>query len=95
MDNPNTFMVEIVYAKPDEQVQLQLKARAGDTIETLIKASGILNTHPEIDLSRHQVGIFGKRQALDTVLQPEDRIEIYRELTIDPKQARLLRAKKK
>ena len=38
-------------------------------------------------------GIFARRVMLDTQLKQGDRIEIYRKLHVDPKQARLLRAK--
>jgi putative ubiquitin-RnfH superfamily antitoxin RatB of RatAB toxin-antitoxin module len=40
-------------------------------------------------------GIFGKRTALDHPLSEGDRVEIYRALAMDPKEARRLRARKK
>ena len=50
--------------------------------------SGLLQQCPEIDLSRNKVGIFSKMKELDTVLSDGDRVEIYRELKADPKEAR-------
>ena len=41
------------------------------------------------------VGIFGKITAIDSQVMPGDRIEIYKSLLIDPKEARRLRAAKK
>ena len=38
------------------------------------------------------MGIFGKRVALDHPLAPGDRVEIYRPLAMDPKEARRRRA---
>jgi putative ubiquitin-RnfH superfamily antitoxin RatB of RatAB toxin-antitoxin module len=47
---------------------------------------------PEIDLQANKVGIFGKVARLDAGLHDGDRIEIYRPLIADPKQARKKRA---
>jgi len=38
-----------------------------------------------------KVGIWGRVTPLDTLLRDRDRIEIYRPLTVDPKEARRLR----
>ena len=48
----------------------------------------------EIDLTKNKIGIFSKFIQPDTLVQPKDRIEIYRPLIIDPKDARRLRAKR-
>ena len=47
---------------------------------------------PEIDINAPKVGIFGKLTKLDATLNPGDRIEIYRPLIADPKEARKKRA---
>ena len=86
------FQVEIVYAKPGEQVLEQLQASANDTIESVIRKSGILERFPEIDLGTNKVGVFGKAAALTATLNEGDRIEIYRPLIADPKEARKKRA---
>jgi hypothetical protein len=57
-----------------------------------IERSGIIERFPEIDLAKNKVGIFGKLAKLDKVLQPGDRVEIYRPLIADPKEARKKRA---
>ncbi|MBB71025.1 MAG: RnfH family protein [Legionellales bacterium] len=87
--------IEIVYALPDEQELLTLTVAAGTTVQQAIEASNILTKYPEIDLNENKVGIFSKLVSLDTVLRDKDRIEIYRPLTIDPKEARFLRVKKR
>ena len=71
-----------------------LDVEAGTTIGQAIELSGILQEAPEINLVTMPVGIYGKKKTLDTVLQPRDRIEIYRPLIADPKVARRRRAKK-
>ena len=86
--------VEVAYALPDEQVVRVVEGEPGMTVEEAIKASGILELHPEIDLSSTKVGVFGKATKLHAVLYPGDRVEIYRPLIADPKEARKKRAAK-
>jgi len=87
--------VEVAYALPDEQVLLKVRVAAGATLRDAIDASGILRRFPQIDLARDAVGVFGKVAKLDDRLSAGDRVEIYRPLTMDPKQARRQRALKK
>lgn len=89
-----SFQVEIVYALPHIQILEKLDVSAGCTVEQAIKRSGILGQFPEIDLTKNKLGIFGKFANPETCLQPYDRVEIYRPLIIDPKEARRIRAKK-
>lgn len=84
--------VEVVYAKADEQALLALEAEAGLTVRGAIERSGILAQFPEIDLAANRVGIFSKITSLDQVLEDGDRVEIYRPLIADPKEARKRRA---
>jgi len=84
--------VEVVYAKPGEQVLEQLQLPADGTIESAIRRSGLLERFPEIDLETTKVGVFGKAAAQTAQLNDGDRIEIYRPLIADPKEARKKRA---
>ena len=86
--------VTVAYATPDQQLEIPLEVEESCTVVVAIKRSGILKRFPEINLAEVQVGICSKRVALDTNLRDGDRVEIYRPLVIDPKQARLLRAKR-
>jgi putative ubiquitin-RnfH superfamily antitoxin RatB of RatAB toxin-antitoxin module len=52
----------------------------------------MLEQFPEIDLGLNKVGIFGKLARTDTMLRDRDRVEIYRALIADPKEARRRRA---
>ena len=92
MDDHDDIMVEVAYARVDEQVILPIKVKPGTTLEYAIKQSGILQTFPEIDMSKNKVGIFGKIKKLDIELREGDRIEIYRALIADPKEIRKQRA---
>lgn len=84
--------IEVLYALPHEQTLLTLEVPQGTTLGDAIKASGVLEKHPEIDLGSNKVGIFGKLSKLDWVLRNKDRIEIYRPLIADPKEVRRKRA---
>lgn len=87
-----TLKIEVVYANPSQQALIRLDLPAETTVETAILQSGVLEQFPEIDLTVNAVGIFSKRVTLDQVLSDGDRVEIYRPLLIDPKQARRKRA---
>ena len=86
--------VEVVYAKPEQQVIVTLAMEEGATVEAAIKASGLLELFPEIALSELKAGIFGVACKLDQPIREADRIEIYRPLIHDPKEARRQRALK-
>jgi putative ubiquitin-RnfH superfamily antitoxin RatB of RatAB toxin-antitoxin module len=88
-----TIPVEVVYALPERQTLLALQVPAGATVREAIEQSGVLQLHPEIDLSQAAVGILGRRAPLDARLREHDRVEIYRRLTADPKDARRRRAR--
>lgn len=84
--------VEVAYAKPDEQVILRVEVDKGTRAREAIEHSGVLGRFQEIDLATNKIGVFGKVVALDQVLGPGDRVEIYRPLIADPKEARKKRA---
>jgi putative ubiquitin-RnfH superfamily antitoxin RatB of RatAB toxin-antitoxin module len=87
--------VEVVYALPRAHDAVTLNVAEGATVADAVRASGILERHPEIDLARNKLGLFGKVVAPATRLAPGDRVEIYRALAIDPKEVRRARARKK
>lgn len=92
MENAELIDVEVAYARPDTQLILGLRAPVGTTLEQAVRESGLLERFPEIDLTRNQVGIFGKLNKLNTVLRNGDRVEVYRVLIADPKEVRKQRA---
>lgn len=94
--------VEVAYATPERQEIIALQVAPGTTALNAVLTSGILEVFPEIDIDSQPMGIFskplnGKGRPLpeEYVLRAGDRVEIYRPLQIDPKQARLERAKDK
>ena len=84
--------VEVIYALPTQQPLLKVKLAEGATVEDAIRASGVLEAFPEIDLARNKGGIFSKLVKLDEAVRDRDRVEIYRPLIADPKEVRRKRA---
>lgn len=84
--------IEVVYASETSQKLVQLEIEPGTSITQAIKGCGLMEIYPEINIDNCQVGIFSKKTSLDTILQDQDRIEIYRPLKISPRDARKLRA---
>jgi uncharacterized protein len=87
--------VEVVYALPASVDAVSVSLPAGATLRDAVLASGLLDRHPEIRLEKHAFGIFGKKARLDAPLSAGDRVEVYRPLAIDPKEARRRRAARK
>lgn len=84
--------VEIAYALPEVQRIISLQVKEGIELADAVKASGVLEEFPSINLDTDKVGVFGKLKKANTVLREGDRVEIYRKLIADPKQVRKDRA---
>ncbi|MFT5531865.1 MAG: putative ubiquitin-RnfH superfamily antitoxin RatB of RatAB toxin-antitoxin module [Candidatus Paceibacteria bacterium] len=80
--------VQVCYATPAEQRLVDLAMPVGSTV-----ADAVRSAMPDIDLAQHRVGIFSKLKTPETVLREHDRVELYRPLLADPKDARRKRAK--
>jgi putative ubiquitin-RnfH superfamily antitoxin RatB of RatAB toxin-antitoxin module len=89
-----TIEVELVYAFAREQLTQILQVPPGTTVGEAIERSGVLARHPEIATRALKTGIFGRRVTPAALLREYDRIEIYRPLVADPKQARRARARR-
>jgi uncharacterized protein len=91
------IQVEVAYARPDLQKIVQLEVDEGTSVYEAATKSGLEQYFEELDYETVDMGVFGKvvKQPKQEVLRAGDRIELYRPLLIDPKQARLNRANKK
>jgi putative ubiquitin-RnfH superfamily antitoxin RatB of RatAB toxin-antitoxin module len=94
-DGRGLFELEVAYAKPEEQVIVTIKVPQGTTIGQVVQLSGLLARFPEISSSGLKVGIFGAACKPEQAVKQGDRVEIYRPLLHDPKEARRQRALKK
>jgi putative ubiquitin-RnfH superfamily antitoxin RatB of RatAB toxin-antitoxin module len=92
MAETQNFTYEVAYATKDRQLILTVNSDAEMTAAEAIQKSGILESFPEIDAEHARIGIFGKVAKMDAKLEPGDRVEIYRPLIADPKEARKKRA---
>lgn len=88
--------IEVVYADVDRQVLLAFAVLPGTSLRAAVQASGVAEQFPDLNLAECPLGVFGKVivDAHVRSVQPGDRIEIYRPLLADPKEARRLRAAK-
>ncbi len=84
-----TIHVTIVYSPTArEVVEVKLVVAPGSTLLAALQASGLLQCSPAIDPQTTSFGIWGRKAGLDQLLRENDRIELYRPLTVDPKVAR-------
>lgn len=83
--------IDVIHALPDVQHLVQLELAAETTVAAAIAASGFVERFLLVVDDDH-VGIWNRRVTLATVLREGDRVEIYRDLIADPKQARRQRA---
>lgn len=93
----DNILIEVAFATPEKQRIVALEVPVGTSVFDGACLSSIKDDFPEIDFDTIGMGIFGKvvKKPRDEVLRAGDRIELYRPLLIDPKQARLNRAAKK
>ncbi|MEO6689599.1 MAG: RnfH family protein [Dokdonella sp.] len=88
-----SISVEVAYAEPDRQFLRRVDLAAGSTVAEAIAASGVERTFG-IDAGPLGVGIWSKPVGRETLLENGNRVELYRPLKADPKEARRLRAKR-
>jgi putative ubiquitin-RnfH superfamily antitoxin RatB of RatAB toxin-antitoxin module len=84
--------VSVVYAAVADRHVLSVELADGATVEEAVMASGLLALVPELQLESMRVGIWNRNAKLDTAVRDGDRVEVYRPLVIDPKEARRIRA---
>ncbi len=85
--------VSIAIATPSDQREIDWIAAEGATIRDIVE-DGVKKGVVPRELRGAAVGVWGERKALDYVVRTGDRIEFYRPLKFDPKEARRARAKK-
>lgn len=88
--------VEVAYALPHDQKIIALQVEEDCSAYDTVIRSGIVEAYPEIDPDSIPMGIFGKaiRDPKTTIMKEGQRIELYRPLIADPKEARAKRAAK-
>lgn len=91
----DVITIEVVYGTAEDQTLIELQVQRGTTLIEAIRLSAIADKCPEINIDDSRKGLFGKMVSDEKVLKNHDRVEIYRPLLVDPKEARRRRAQKK
>lgn len=86
--------VEVCYSLSDNYFLQQIECPQGVTVAEVIEQSGVLLQFNEIDLAKNKVGVYAQFVELSHEVKDGDRVEIYRELTADPKAIRQIRIAK-
>jgi len=81
-------VVEVAYARPERQWVVGVRWRDGMTAAEAVAASGLLRERVELRHDELVLGVYGQRVAPDQPLRAGDRVEIYRPLRFDPRDAR-------
>lgn len=92
-DPPGLLEVHVAYSPGPQKVeQVVLRLPPTATVHEALRRSGLLERHA-LRPGALTAGIWGRVCPLDTPLRDRDRVEIYRPLRVDPKEARRLRYK--
>lgn len=85
--------INLAYAaSADQQFYMTLQIKQGTTAAQVLMLNEV---QAQLTLANTEhLGVFGKRVSTDYVLQANDRLEIYRPLTLDPMKKRRLKSKK-
>ena len=87
--------VEVVYCpRPGHCDRIRLHLPATATLTDALRESGMLARHA-LDASSTPVGVWGRAGQPQDRLREGDRVELYRPLLVDPKEARRQRYKGK
>lgn len=91
-DEVELIHIEVAHALPEKQVLISEQVPVGSSVAEALAMSRIHQLVEALDIKDGMVGIFSKVVKLTQVLQEGDRIEIYRPLINDPKEARRRKA---
>ena len=92
VDESTPLKIAVAYSPAAGRVELvNLSLAAGATVLQALRESGFLERYPAINLATHKLGVWGQLREPQDVLRDGDRVEVYRPLKVDPKEARRLR----
>lgn len=93
MENERGMLrIEVIHAGVNATWRRKVGLPSGSTVVDAIRASDVLKAFPEWAQAMPPVGVYGRTCSLTEVLQPGDRVEIYRPLVFDPMESRRRRA---
>lgn len=80
--------IELVFASEEKQRLLSFEVANGTTAREAVAASDLVAEFPDFDFSIGPLGIWGKTIDDRQCLKEGDRLEVYRSLLRDPRDAR-------
>ena len=87
-DSDQQIAIEVFYGAVEGQLLVSLQVKPGTTAAAAVNLSGLLERFPELNQQTLDLGIYGEPCEGSRELAPFDRVEIYRPLLIDPREAR-------
>ena len=94
MASGEPFQVEVVCCAQAARCQVvPLQLKPGATVAEALCLSGLLEQHG-LSADTVKAGVWGRLREGHTLLRDRDRVEIYRPLVVDPKEARRQRYKR-
>ena len=85
----SAVQVTVAFSSAPQSVsEVQLQCVRGATVGDALRMSGLAQRHPKVVLDTLPCGMWGRECSRDTVLRDGDRVELYRPLQVDPKEAR-------
>ena len=88
----DALRVTVVYSPRAGVVdELALELPTGARVRDALSASGLAQRHPSVNFAVLRIGVWGKLREPGDALRDQDRVEIYRPLKVDPKEARRVR----
>jgi len=88
MTGRETITVELAFATPDRQVLREVTVGAGASVADVLEAGSLAAEFPGLTLDNCQAGVWGRPVDRDHKVADKDRVELYRPLGIDPREAR-------
>ncbi|MBO6558357.1 MAG: RnfH family protein [Pseudomonadales bacterium] len=95
MSDTAQLKVTVAYVTPNQQELIELTLPRGASINDAIALADIQTKHPNVDFASLEKGIWYEKKPGTTVLKDGDRVEIYRPLIADAKEARRRRAERR
>jgi putative ubiquitin-RnfH superfamily antitoxin RatB of RatAB toxin-antitoxin module len=86
------MQVQVIYIGSNIEFVKKINVPSDSSVQNAIEQSGLLEQYADISLENNKVGIFGNIVSLETILQENDRVEVYQPLKMDPMEARRLRS---
>ena len=85
----DVLTISVAYSPRAGEVDLcELRLPAGSCVADALRESGLAQRYPGLNLAESALGVWGTFVSADQILRDLDRVEVYRPLLVDPKEAR-------